>query len=556
MNKVLLEQLRQFVSEPGKLPPEIRSLLEAVSDTYDRHEQELASGGAELALLNQRISEDANELRQKDTHLRSSQQLGRIGSWELNLTEPDQKEFWSDETYSIFGLDPAIAVITDEVLFPLIHPDDRLMVNTAFMTSVQARQPYEIEYRLVNSTYVQEKTRIVSDPVTGLPAKMVGTVQDITIQKKAERALEEAHVVLKMTEHRFRALIQNATDLITVSDENGVRIFVSDSVEGLYGYKPEELIGRSSFSLVHPDYLEITKEFMRTVLAEPNQPRTLIYKAMRKDGSVAWCDRITTNFLHDPAIRGVVSNIRDITDRMEKEEALRASHEELRKKNEELDRFVYSVSHDLRAPLTSILGLTELSRMETSLDEVHMHVEMIQSSVHKLDAFIRDILDYSKNSRLELMVDAIDFKAMLEGITDNLRFINADTRPVEITYVVSEGPPFYSDRYRLGVVLNNLISNAIKYSNPQQLHPYVRIRVAFREGAADILVEDNGIGVAPEFQEKIFAMFFRASSASVGSGLGLYIVRETLAKLGGSISVESAPGVGTSFRLEIPDART
>jgi signal transduction histidine kinase len=230
------------------------------------------------------------------------------------------------------------------------------------------------------------------------------------------------------------------------------------------------------------------------------------------------------------------------------------SNQELKKSNKELDRFVYSVSHDLRAPLSSMLGVVGLCEMGTLDPLMQKNVTLLKSSIKKLDGFIMDILDYSRNSRLDVDRQEIHFTDLLADIAGNLKFMGADDqRKVDIRTSIRNGVAFYSDKSRIGIILNNLISNSIRYQNPQAAEPWVEVSVEVSESAANIRVRDNGIGIDRENQTKVFNMFYRVSSQSIGSGLGLYIVKETVEKLHGAIELQSEPGKGSEFKIHLPN---
>jgi signal transduction histidine kinase len=236
------------------------------------------------------------------------------------------------------------------------------------------------------------------------------------------------------------------------------------------------------------------------------------------------------------------------------QKVLLRSNEELKKSNKELDGFVYSVSHDLRAPLSSMLGVIGLCEMGAPDPFMQKNISLLKSSIKKLDGFIMDILDYSRNSRLEINRQEIHFNDLLSDISNNLKFMGAsDQRNVEIRMTIRNGVPFHSDQSRLSIILNNLISNSIRYQNPEVPDPFVEICVDVCETAANILVRDNGIGIGKENQEKVFNMFYRVSTKSVGSGLGLYIVKETVEKLSGVIKLKSELGGGTEFSIRLPN---
>jgi signal transduction histidine kinase len=234
--------------------------------------------------------------------------------------------------------------------------------------------------------------------------------------------------------------------------------------------------------------------------------------------------------------------------------ALLKSNDQLKKSNKELDSFVYSVSHDLRAPLSSMLGVVGLCEMGTLDPFMQKNVTLLKSSIKKLDGFIMDILDYSRNSRLELDRQEIHFSDLLTDISGNLKFMGADEqRKVDIRTTIRNGVAFYSDKSRIGIILNNLISNSIRYQNPQVADPFVEVNVEVSESAVDIRVRDNGIGIDKENQAKVFNMFYRVSSKSIGSGLGLYIVKEAVEKLHGAIELRSEPGRGCEFSIHLPN---
>lgn len=228
-------------------------------------------------------------------------------------------------------------------------------------------------------------------------------------------------------------------------------------------------------------------------------------------------------------------------------------NQELKTANYELDRFVYSTSHDLRAPLNSMLGLIEIAKEDTTEELMLEYFKMLKGSAKKLDGFICDILDYSRNSRMEIENELIDFGELLNGVTENLKFIGDTNRPVEFKIEISGETSVYSDKNRLITILNNLISNAIRYQNSQIPNPFVNIKIDKSLTETKIIIQDNGIGIDQESQLKIFDMFYRVSQESVGSGLGLYIVKEAVNKLNGDIRVKSETGAGTTFSIKIPN---
>jgi signal transduction histidine kinase len=238
------------------------------------------------------------------------------------------------------------------------------------------------------------------------------------------------------------------------------------------------------------------------------------------------------------------------------EVTLRAQNQELVKINKELDSFVYSVSHNLRAPLMSVLGLINLVQIENEKNDQGLghYFTMMQTSIHKLDDTLKEILDYSRNARSEVSVGPVDLERIIEDSFERLRYVEGSEQ-ISKEVVVEGYVPFHSDAYRLSVVLNNLISNAIKYRDENKASK-VAIHASVTATHAEITFSDNGIGIPDEFLPKIFDMFFRATERSEGAGLGLYIVKETIDKLYGTIQVNSSPDEGTTFYIKVPNMKT
>ena len=212
----------------------------------------------------------------------------------------------------------------------------------------------------------------------------------------------------------------------------------------------------------------------------------------------------------------------------QKETELIKSEMFLRKTNEELDRFVYSASHDLRAPLSSIKGLLNLIRYEQINKATSEYLDLAEARVDKLDDFISDIINHSKNSRITSELELIDFDTLVDTCYENLKYIDgADQVTIEKTIEV---PRIYADQARLTIIVNNLLSNALKYINRDIENRWIKVSNSTNHNFLKIVVEDNGLGIKNEMKDRIFDMFFRGTELSTGSGLGLYIVKEAMHK--------------------------
>jgi signal transduction histidine kinase len=221
---------------------------------------------------------------------------------------------------------------------------------------------------------------------------------------------------------------------------------------------------------------------------------------------------------------------------------------QLEKANAELDRFVYSASHDLRAPLSSLLGLIEVAKLDHN--GIDRYLEMMKGKIEDLENFIREIISYSRNARTDVKKQSVNLRKAVADVTEALTF-SAGNPDVHIENVVPQDMIVNTDVMRLKIVLSNLIDNSLKYRDTSKEKPFIRIEAAEKDCVKVIAVKDNGVGIDELYIDKIFNMFYRASEHSNGSGLGLYIVKETLSKLNGSIQVESMPGKGTTFMVEL-----
>jgi signal transduction histidine kinase len=241
----------------------------------------------------------------------------------------------------------------------------------------------------------------------------------------------------------------------------------------------------------------------------------------------------------------------EISIRKEAEKKLQQTNEELSKRNTELDNFVYSVSHDLRAPIASVLGLINLAKKDDDKAMKNVYLELMQKSAQQQDHFIKEILDQSRNSRLDLKREEIYFESMIDETFNQLRYATVNGQNVEKVVAVKQNGPFYCDRWRMKVILNNIISNSIRYRNGRD--PVIKVDVVVNERSVRMEIEDNGKGIDQEHLSHVFRMFYRATDDGAGSGLGLYIVKEAIDKLKGSIHIDSEVGKGTKVMLEIPE---
>lgn len=232
------------------------------------------------------------------------------------------------------------------------------------------------------------------------------------------------------------------------------------------------------------------------------------------------------------------------------ENELKKKELDLKKTNQELDRFVYSASHDLKSPLSSVKGLANLMRYETKDANLLEYIEKIDNRVIDLERFIEEIIDHSRNSRIAVTYEKIDLVSLVNEICEQLKYMDkAAEIEIRKNIKISE---IKSDKSRLSVILSNLVANSIKYSDQDKKMKWVEILAYRQNGSNYILVKDNGLGIDHKHHQNIYQMFYRAHDNSEGSGLGLYIVKEMIEKIGGEITFTSVFGEGTTFSIKLP----
>jgi signal transduction histidine kinase/ligand-binding sensor domain-containing protein len=241
--------------------------------------------------------------------------------------------------------------------------------------------------------------------------------------------------------------------------------------------------------------------------------------------------------------------ILDINERKQIEADREKLIEELEQTNRELDRFVYSASHDLSAPMKSVMGLINLAKLNPSSEELQQYLSLIDKSVRKQDEFIREIIAFSRNSRTEVSLENVDFKEVLDETLNNLKYTDQYNRSTFSISLPEESSYIMCDRVRLKIILNNILSNAIKFQRKGESKHTVHIDLEKNHRSWKIKIGDNGEGIKSEHLPKMFSMFYRATDSTPGSGLGLYIAKEAAEKMGCHIDLQSEYGRGSTFTL-------
>lgn len=331
---------------------------------------------------------------------------------------------------------------------------------------------------------------------------------------------------------------------------NGKLVNITPGIPLLFGYsrkefptiKFEDLLADSSMYL----YLSLKFKQYGKLTSEKVLMR-------RKDNSNFWA-LVSLQYNEGTKSTYLIGYIEDISHAVDQENRMRHLENDYHRVKQQLDRFIYSASHDIRSPVSSILGLINIMKSDYKDEKSSRFVELLEVSVKRLDRFVYELASFAENEKREVKDSRIDFANLLDEVLERL-----DTHPayqvVNIRKTVTVGTTFYSDFLRIKLILNHVIKNALDYYDTQKAKPTMLINIKSNDLNASIEILDNGIGISKIHLDKVFDLFYRASSFSKGSGMGLYLVREAVTKLNGVAEINSELGVGTSLRIVIPNSK-
>jgi PAS domain S-box-containing protein len=487
-----------------------------------RHHRERAE--EQLRIINEtlerRVAERTVLLRESEKRLNRSQEIAHLGSWELDLLRNELT--WSDEVYRIFGLKPQEFAATYEAFLEHVHPDDRATVNEAYSQSIQAgKDEYEIEHRLVRKIsgeirFVHEKCQHIRDE-DGRIIRSLGMVLDVTERKHAEDELRRLS--------HFPA--ENPTPVLRCAPGGDI----------LYANEPARqwlaTLGRQADGpLPEPvwDAVVAACRHNYVIETEITNPagRTFGISAIQPPGEA---------YIN---LYGI-----DLTDRKKAQEALERS-------NQELEQFAYVASHDLQEPLRSIVGFLQLfqRRYEDKVDEKGRHyIERSVKAAHRMQTLIRELLTLSRVHSKGSTFLPTDLDLLVQGVLENLQ---ATVQEKDAKITCGKLPTLSVDTGQIRSLFQNLVLNALRYNESPR--PLVDIGYQELGDSYRFQVQDNGIGISPQFHQRIFMVFQRLHSEMEypGTGLGLALCRKIAERHGGTMWVESNPTGGSIFYFTLP----
>ena len=449
----------------------------------------------------------------------------------------------------ILGYEPADIKLMDNLLPSLIHPDDIENVNHHLNQDMQDNQIYEVEYRMLhkNGEYIWLLSReaVFKRNHKNKVEQLIGTAINIDNRKRMETKLQNTQNQL-MKAHEAAKMGNWVLEI-----EKGI-ISLSPQVAAMLG-----IVGVSS---------EIKMKFTDFVFDYVHQDEhwVMLQKLMKLQKFKR--NTFQNNFTFKAKVEGQIKHLKihmakknnlevfglcqDITKEIKAKRQIMEANKLLKKVNAELDQFVYRTSHNLRSPLASILGLINVMKLNKNDQDTEQFWPLLTSRVQTLDDTIQEINDYYKNARIKSSAEVFKLSELIHEIFQSLKFLDCyNLLKIEIDLSFDK---VFSDKIRFKSILFNIISNCYKYFDQNKSENFIKIKAIATREMYEINISDNGIGIRDEHLLKVTEMFFRAHAYSQGTGLGLFIVKETMTQLKGYMKIVSKFGEGTTFILNIP----
>lgn len=468
--------------------------------------------------------------------------------WEWNVQE--NIFIWNKGIQDYFGYKKEEICVNSKWWFDRIHPEDSLRVSVklySFLEQKTERWQDEYRFKCNDGTYkyVLDRGYLVFDN-DGIPVRVIGTMQDITKRKEEEQRLKLLETV-----------ITNTNDAVVITDSNTIEgaipkiVFVNEAFTVMSGYQYAEVIGMSPLQF-KGEKSNINEIELLTERIKNKSACEIEIISYKKNGAAYWVQfSMVPVFNADNENTHWISIQRDITDRKKQEKEKEALIDELTQKNNDLRQFSYITSHNLRAPLSNLIGLLKLSDgIAIENEELKMIFDGFSKSTYMLNDTIADlgkVVIIRENQSIERQ--KINIRAILNDVLEQNQILLKKIKP-RISIAIPEELQVYFNKAYLESVFLNLITNALKYKSDER---NLELKIVATEAVGYIQVEfkDNGIGIdVLKNKDKIFGLYQRFHNHVDSRGLGLYLVKSQMESMGGKIAVESEVNKGTTFILK------
>ncbi|WP_266204792.1 PAS domain S-box protein [Pontibacter kalidii] len=503
-----------------------------------------------VALSIHDISEQRNiisAIKNSEAQLARAQSLAKIGSWEYDLLRDSLRI--SDNLYTIYGVSPETFAVTLNSLQAFFHPEDRDKALQDYQRVIEEKTVVSAEHRIRLHDGSEKYLHQTMEPLMnyeGQVLKVLGTTQDITEQKAREREIREA-------KDRFQSTIENIPEVIFSADANFRIFYISPQCVRITGYTEEEFTQEHLWPrITHEEDLPglLSKLKQEVPLGKKIQHEMRI---IARDGKEKWFMlRLSPMLGENGEVQRLDASVADVTERKLEEAKRTLLTEQLQVQNQNLQQFAYIVSHNLRAPIANIMGLTTIYDRARPEADLNKHIiDSLAQSARLLDHTIRD-LNHILTVRGQMLdvSEQVYFEELLQDILKSIS-IELENTQANVAYDFSHAPSIVSLRSYIHSILQNLLTNALKYRDPQR-KPEICIRSYKQKDYICIEISDNGLGIdLAKVKGNLFGLYKRFHQHIEGRGLGLHLVKTQVDLLGGKIEVDSRVGAGTTFKVYI-----
>lgn len=491
--------------------------------------------------------------------LQLSEAMSGVGFWRFDVVA--SQVTWSEQVYAIYGVDPSTFDPNLQSVLESYHPDDRPILEGYIKRALETGEGYSFELRITRAD--GDLRRVVAKAIAELDSAgkvvaITGVFQDVTEYVRAREVIADS-------EARYRMIADNTTDVIGRISIDGVIRYVSPAIKRLAGYAVEEVVGRKTFSLTHPEDVGAVVAAFRNLMAGRPNEKPIRYRIHHKEtGDWIWVEANPRLVVSDAGEPEFIDVLRDIRGQMAIEQSMLRAKVEAEAGARAKSDFLANMSHEIRTPLNGIVGYAALLAASPDLPAKHRrHAGIIAESSNGLIRIVDDVLDFSALDAGEIGFEMrpFDIRALLRTSTEVLQ-VQAAEKHLDLTTEVDGrvANRFLGDDARVRQALINLIGNAIKFTDTGR----VELRCEpVMDGSRQTLrfsVRDTGIGIQKDKIDELFSRFNQVDGAISrrygGTGLGLAITKRIILGMGGNVGVESEQGLGSTFWFTLPLAAT